>query len=302
VPVGRSRTEDTGSARAGMAFAVTAYGLWGLLPVYWKLLGDVPAHEILCHRMVWSLAFVGALLALRRDWRWLPAIVARPRLLLIFLCTGSILAVNWLTYIWGVNTGQIVETSLGYFINPLVYVLLGVIVLRERMRRAQVVAVVLAGIGVLYLAVLHGSFPWIALTLATSFAAYGLIRKIAPLGAVHGLALETMALFPFATAYLLHASLHGRGAFGTGPPAATVLLFLSGSVTAIPLLLFTAGARRLPLVTVGILQYIAPTLQLLLGVCVYGERFSGARAVGFSFVWCALLIYTVEGLARWRRG
>ncbi|MBN1424764.1 EamA family transporter RarD [Candidatus Fermentibacteria bacterium] len=288
--------------RKGLAYAVSAYSLWGLLPVYWKALGGVGALEILAHRTAWSLVFVSAVLVIRRDWRWRAVIQARPRLLLIFLGSGAILATNWLTYIWGVNSGQIVETSLGYFINPLMYVLLGVIVLHERMGRAQVMAVGLAAAGVLYLTVNHGSFPWIAMTLATTFALYGLLRKIAPLGALEGLAVETAALCVPAAVYIAYLGHQGSGSFASESHGCSLLLLMSGCVTAFPLLLFTAGARRLPLATVGILQYIAPTLQLLLGVLVYREPFGGVRAVGFGFVWCALLLYTADGLVRWRRG
>lgn len=280
----------------GLFFAVGAYGLWGLLPVYWKTLQRVPSEEIVSHRMVWSLVFVAALLAVKGHWKWLAASAKQPRTLLIVFAAGCILFVNWLTYVWAVNAGYIVETSLGYFINPLVSVLLGVVFFRERLRRGQWIAVATAGLGVLYLTVNYGALPWIALVLAFSFGTYGLLKKITPLTAIEGLSLETALLFLPALGYLLFLEGQGVGSFGHISPVTTVLLALTGVATGIPLLLFAAAARSIPLSMVGILQYIAPTLQFLIGVFVYNEPFDQSRMIGFSLIWTALLIYSIEGL------
>ncbi|GAB4448463.1 MAG: EamA family transporter RarD [Anaerolineae bacterium] len=285
----------------GLFYAIAAYSLWGLLPLYWKALQSVPATQIVAHRMVWSLVFLGVLLALRRRWAWLPAAMSQPRTLLLVFLSGCILAVNWLTYVWAVNSGYVVETSLGYFINPLLSVFLGVIFLRERLRVAQWLAIGLALLGVLYLTVAYGSFPWIALTLALTFGLYGLLKKVTALGALEGLSLETALLFGPALAYLLWLEWQGRGAFGHTGGHTGLLLALTGVATGLPLLLFGAAARRIPLSLVGILQYIAPTLQFLLGVFLYHEPFTASRLVGFSLIWAALVLYTVEGLATHRR-
>ncbi len=279
----------------GMAYAVVAYTLWGVLPIYWKELQGVPAYEILCHRMVWSLVFVVFLLMIRGRWAWLRTVISQPRRALVFLSTGCLLGINWFTYIWAVNSGYIVETSLGYFVNPLLYVLLGVIFLKEKLRPWQWAAIGIAASGVGYLTLKYGAFPWIALTLATTFGLYGLLRKTASVGALEGLSLETALLFLPAAGFLLHLEVRNVGAFGHADLRTNSLLALSGTITALPLLFFTAGARRIRLVAVGLLQYIAPTLQLLLGVLVYREVFSGARAIGFVIIWISLAVYSIEG-------
>jgi chloramphenicol-sensitive protein RarD len=285
----------------GVAYATAAYVLWGLFPLYWKALDEIPASQILAHRIVWSLAFVGIILTLRRNWRWLSGAIRQPRILLTFTISGSLLAINWFTYIWGVNAGFIVETSLGYFINPLVNVLLGYLVLKERLRPAQWLALSVALAGVLYLTFNYGSFPWIALTLAFSFGTYGLLRKTATLNSAEGLFLETAVLFLPALGFLLLHELRGTGTFAHTQISITVLLIGAGVVTSIPLLLFAAGARLITMTTLGLLQYIAPTLQFLIGVLIYDEPFGPARIVGFSLIWLALLVYTLESLHHRRR-
>jgi chloramphenicol-sensitive protein RarD len=285
----------------GIAAAVVAYALWGMLPVYWKALQAVPAFEILCHRTIWSLVFVLLILAARRQWGWLQRARQNPKLLLTFACSACLLGLNWFTYIWAVNAGHIVDTSLGYFINPLLSVLLGVVFLRERIRVWQGIAIGFATAGVLLLTLGYGAFPWIALTLALTFGFYGLLRKTAPLGSLEGLSLE-MALLSMPTlAYLVYLEWIGTSSFGHAGAMTSVLLALSGLVTAFPLLMFAYAARQVTLATVGILQYIAPTLQFLLGVFVYGEPFTKTRLVGFAVIWLALLIYSIEGVVRERR-
>lgn len=280
----------------GMLYAIAAYGFWGLFPLYWKTLQHVPALEILSHRMAWSLLFVLVLLLVRRQWGWVKTAASQPKTLLLFTASAALLSLNWFVYIWGVNAGHIVETSLGYFINPLVSVLMGVFFLGEKLRRGQWVAIGLAAIGVLYLTLRYGSLPWIALTLATSFALYGLIRKTAPLGSLEGLSLETALMFLPALGYLVYLEAAGTAAFGHVDTLTTVLLGFAGVATAVPLLLFAAGARLIKLATIGILQYIAPTLQFLIGVLIYHEPFTLDRLIGFSLIWLALLVYSAENI------
>jgi len=285
----------------GILYAVGAYFLWGLLPIYWKALHDVPSTQIVAHRLVWSLIFVGLALTVRRNWAWLRKAVRQPRILLTFTLSGTLLTVNWLVYIWGVNAGFIVETSLGYFINPLVNVLLGFLILKERLRPAQWLALSVALGGVLYLTFSYGAFPWIALTLAFSFGIYGLIRKTAALNSAEGLFLETAVLFLPAAGFLVLQQARGVGAFGHVDMTTMLLLIGAGAATSIPLLLFAAGARRITMTSLGLLQYMAPTLQLLIGVFLYHESFEPARMVGFGLIWLALALYTFESLLVRRR-
>ena len=280
----------------GVIYGVSAYALWGVLPIYWKALHSVPAIQILAHRMVWSLLFCLLILALTRNWSWLSAALRDRRTALTFLGAAALLSVNWFTYIWAINAGFIVESSLGYFINPLVSVLIGVIVLHERLRPWQWAAIGLAFTGVLYLTVAYGALPWIALTLAFTFAFYGLLKKQARVGAVESMAAETAILSVPAALFLLWLASQGQGALGHDGAAISALLVGSGAMTAIPLILFAAAAQRIPLSLVGILQYLAPTLQFLIGVFIYHETFGRTRLIGFSIIWAALLVYTVEGL------
>ncbi len=285
----------------GILYGIGAYSLWGLLPIYWKALQSVPATDILANRVVWSLVFVVLLLTFRRNWDWLQPALGNPRIILTYVATTCLLAVNWFTYIWAVNAGFIVETSLGYFINPLFNVLLGMLFLKERLRIGQLLALSLALGGVLYLTFGYGSFPWISIVLAVTFGFYGLIRKTAPLESTEALALETAALFIPAFAYLLYLNVNGTGTFGNSDLATNLLLIGTGVVTGVPLLLFGAAAKRITLTNLGLLQYIAPTLQFLLGVLVYNESFGRDQLIGFGFIWLALLVYTIEGLRHVRK-
>jgi chloramphenicol-sensitive protein RarD len=246
--------------------------------------------------MTWSLLFLLIILTYRRHWGWIRTAVHNRRILLTFLGSALLLSVNWFTYIWAVNAGFIIETSLGYFINPLVNVLLGVVLLKEKLRGIQLLAVLIALAGVLYLTFSYGALPWIALTLAFSFGLYGLLRKTARLDSLEGLSMETGLLFLPALGYLLYLEAAGQGSFGHAGPVPTLLLALAGVATAVPLLFFAIGARLIPLSLLGILQYLAPTIQFLLGVLVYGEPFTPERLVGFGLVWSALLIYTIESI------
>jgi chloramphenicol-sensitive protein RarD len=281
-----------------MLYAALAYIMWGVFPVYFKALQSVPADEILVHRVLWSLALLLAVLAWRRQWSWLGVVMRQPRVLAGFAASALILSANWFIYIWAVNSGHVLDASLGYFINPLVNVTLGFVFLRERLRSGQWLAVALAACGVAWLTWQSGHPPWVALVLATSFGAYGLLRKTAALGPLEGLTLETLILFPLALGYLILLTVTNQNSFSGAPASSQWLLAAAGPITAVPLLLFAAGARRIPMSMLGLMQYISPTLQLLLGVWLYNEPFGGARLVGFILIWTALAVYSLEGL--WR--
>lgn len=284
--------------RRGTAYGVAAYLLWGLFPLYWPLLKPAGAIEILAHRIVWSLVFVVGALAVLRSGGWVRALLAAPATLARMSLAAVVIAANWAVYIWGVNHDRVVETSLGYFINPLVTVLIGVLLLHEHLRRLQWVAVGLGTVAVLVLTVDYGRPPWIALALAFSFATYGLLKKQvgATVGAVQSLTVETAALLLPAVGYL--ALLEGRGEaqFGHSGTGGALLLMSAGVVTAVPLLFFAASARRVPLSTLGLLQYLAPVLQFLTGVLLYDEPMPASRLAGFALVWTALVLLTVDGL------
>jgi chloramphenicol-sensitive protein RarD len=282
--------------KKGFLAAMSAFAIWGLFPLYFHPLHEVSAVQVIAHRIVWSCLFVLAWIGLRREFPGLRATLADRSLLWRLAISATLITINWLTYVWGVTHGHVVETSLGYFIGPLVNVLLGVVLLSERLSPAQWAAVTLAVAGVGYLTVMTGSLPWIALTLAFSFATYGLIRKVVKVESLPGLATETLLLVPFAGAYLLWCESAGIGALGHAAPAVDALLVGSGPLTAIALFLFAYGTRLLPYSTVGVLQYITPTLQFICGVFALHEPFERARAVGFGIIWAALLLYTGEGL------
>jgi len=285
----------------GPLYAAGAYVCWGLFPLYWKPLHDIPALEILCHRVVWSALLVFALLMMHGGLAQVIAVAREPRRLGIFALSALTLSLNWVSYIWAVNHGMVVEASLGYFINPLFNVLLGRLVLGERLGRLQGVAVGLALLGVVWMAVSLGVMPWMSLFIAATFGLYGLLRKQAPLPSLQGLALETFLMLPLAASYLVWCAATGIGHFGHLPPLQTGMLVGAGVVTAVPLLLFAAGARRLTLTTLGLIQYISPTLQLLLGVLLYHEAFGSERLTGFAFIWAGLLLYSAPNLLRQMR-
>lgn len=280
----------------GILYALLAYIIWGLLPLYIKSLAGIAPVEILLHRMVWSLVFLGLILAGRRQWAWLGQVVRDRRLLLSFAASAALLCANWFLYIWAVSANRVVDASLGYFINPLFSVLLGVVFLHERLRRVQWLAIAVAAAGVAWLTVAAGQLPWIALGLAASFGGYGLLRKTGALGALEGLSLETLLLFPLAAAALGWLFATGQDSFTHAAPGTQWLLMLAGPVTAVPLLFFAAGARRIPLSLLGLLQYTGPTLQLLLGVWLWNEPFPAQKQVGYALIWLSLALYAAEGL------
>ena len=284
-------------ARKGIAFGLAAYFLWGFLPVYFKLLGGVLPTEVVAHRILWSVLLLAALIAVTHRWVQLRAALTNPRALKILAASALLIGVNWLVYIWAIGARHVLETSLGYFLNPLVNVVMGVVLLKERLTRAQGVAVALAAIGVSVLAIGAASGLWISLALALSFATYGLLRKVAPVDSLEGLAIETILLAPAAALYLFWLSRNDGTSFGTETQV-SVLLALGGIVTAVPLLLFAAAARRLRYSTLGLLQYIAPTIQFLLAVLVYGEHLTTAHLICFALIWTGLAIYAVDGLRR----
>jgi chloramphenicol-sensitive protein RarD len=279
--------------------AVGAYGLWGLLPVYWKWLSHISPVQILSHRIVWSFFFLFAAVLALRQWKIFSRAIRQPKVVPVYILAAGLVTVNWFVYVWAVNAGFIVETALGYFINPLLSVLIGVIFLRERLRPWQWVPVGLAGLGILCLTITYGSPPWIALTLASAWATYGLVKKLAPLGSLHGLTLETGILLLPVVAYLLYTDKTGQGAFLHRGVSSDLLLIGAGLATTAPLFLFASAVQRIPLSTIGLLQYIAPTIQFFIGLLIYKEPFTPARLIGFAFVWAALLIFALEGyLAR----
>lgn len=277
----------------GILNGVIAYALWGFFPVYWKLLHDVPAPQLLGHRIGWSFLLLVAVILITRQWGNFRSAV-NARVLRIYFIAAILIGINWLLYVWAVNAGFIVETSLGYFINPLLSVLMGVLFLRERLRVAQWIPVILAAIGVAYLTIVYGRLPWIALSLAFSFGFYGLTKKLAPLGSLYGLTLETGILFLPAVIYLGITQANGTGAFLHSGVTADLLMVGAGVVTTIPLLLFASAAKQIPLSMIGILQYLAPTIQLLIGVFVYKESFDHTRLIGFGIVWLALAVFWME--------
>lgn len=282
----------------GIVYAAMAYAAWGLFPLYFKQLTHVGAFEVVMHRTVWSLLFLlGVLLVLKR-WSWMRELLRQPRVLGAFALSALLLSSNWLVYVWAVQNQHVLDASLGYFILPLVNVAMGYVFLHERPRRGQWLAVGVAAAGVLWLTVQTGRLPWIALVLALTFGFYGLLRKIAVLGALEGLTLETLMLAPLAMGALGFWSWQGQGVLLHGDAGAIGWLMLAGPITAIPLLLFAAGARRIPLTTLGILQYISPTLQFALGVWLFGEALQTSRLLGFGLIWMALLVYSVEGWVR----
>jgi len=284
--------------QTGMLYAASAYVMWGLFPLYFRALQGVSPLEILMHRIVWALVFLLVVLTSRQQWGWLPKVWRQPKLLAGFAASALLLSVNWFIYIWSVNNGHVIDSSLGYFMNPLVNVLLGFLVLHERMRPIQWAAIALAALGVAWLTWQAGHLPWIGLALAFSFGGYGLLRKTAALGALEGLSLETFLLFPIALGYLAFLAWNGQNSFVQGSISSKFLLTAAGPITAVPLLMFAAGARRIKMSTLGLLQYIAPSLQLLLGVSLFNEPFGGERLAGFAVIWSALAVYSLEGL--WR--
>ncbi len=282
--------------RIGFLNGLGAFVLWGFLPIYWKLIADVPAVETLAHRIVWSLVFLFVVLAVTRNWDWVSETLRDRRKMTYTLIASVLLSFNWGLFIWSINIGEILSASLGYYINPLLSVLIGVLFFREKLRPGQWLAIAVAACGVIWLTWSFGQLPWIGLLLALSFGLYGALKKMAVLGSIEGLTVETAGVFLPALAYLLYLAWQGTGSFGTAGPFTTVTLIGTGMATAIPLLFFASAAQSIPLSMVGMMQYIAPTLQLFLGVFVYNEPFPTERLVGFAFIWIALIVFSAEGL------
>ena len=285
----------------GVIYAGAAFLIWGLAAVYWKELKSVAPLEIIAHRVAWSFFFLLPLIVLQRQWAEFVAILKNPRMLLVLLSTAVLVGVNWLIYVWAVNNDHLLQASLGYYINPLVNVVLGMIFLKERLRPPQVLAVLLAATGVFYLTIQYGQFPWIATSLAMSFGLYGLIRKVAPTSSLVGLTIETLLLAPPAIAYLFFLDTQGTGSVVRVSFNLDLLLMGCAPLTAIPLLFFTAGAKRLYLSTVGLMQYIGPSGMFLLAVFYYHEPFSTAQVWTFVMIWSALAIYSTDSVIYFRR-
>ncbi|WP_155316088.1 EamA family transporter RarD [Desulfosarcina alkanivorans] len=285
-------TAESRQPLAGTLYAFLAFLIWGLSPIYWKALHGVGAFEIILHRILWSFVFLMPLIWLGHQWAEFRQTIKSPRMLSILLITSLLVGANWLIYIWAVNNGRVLQASLGYYINPLVNIVLGMVFLRERLRRAQAVAVVLATLGVLNLTFRYGVFPWVSLALALSFGVYGLVRKVAAVGALVGLTVETLLLTVPASIWVFHLHRIQAGAFLHTGLTTDLLLLGTGILTATPLLLFNLGAKRITLATLGFIQYTAPTGMLLLGITMFDEPFTRVQAVTFGLIWTALAIYS----------
>jgi len=295
------RSKLRSESLSGTFYAVSAFLIWGLGPIYWKALAAVPPLEIIAHRVVWAFILLLTAIFIGKLWGEFIRAIQDLRILLTLLLTAVILAGNWLLYVWAINNNHILQSSLGYFINPLVSVVFGVLFLRERLRPAQIAAVLLAGLGVVYLTFSYGEFPWIALALASSFGIYGLLRKVAPVGAMVGLSIEVMLMTAPAVVYLIYLGTNGSGSFLRGNISINLLLLGTSVLTAVPLTLFTAGARRINLSTLGFLQYMAPTIIFLLAVFYYHEPISTAQVRTFIMIWSALIIYSMDLVIYFRR-
>jgi chloramphenicol-sensitive protein RarD len=288
--------ENAGNDSAGIWYGVLAYTAWGFLPLYWKLIQTIPALEILAHRILWSFIFLGTILLIGGGWQTMVAVLTnRKKLIIIFLC-GVLISFNWLIFIYAVNSNQVIQTSMGYYINPLVTVLLAVLVLKERLTRWQGISIVLAAVGVLIITLQYGKVPWISLILAGTFALYGLTKKIVGIDPVTGLTLETFVVMPVALIYIINMEITGVGALGSVHFYTKLILAGGGIVTAMPLLGFARGLHKNNLSMMGFLQYIAPTISLLLGILVFREYFSMSHLVSFCFIWVALIIFTLSNL------
>jgi chloramphenicol-sensitive protein RarD len=289
--------EETGHlGLAGPAFAVAAYTIWGVMPAYWKALAEIPPPEILANRVVWSLLFTLAVLVGLGRLREVREVLRDPRRRLALLASGVLIAVNWGIFIWAVSVGRLVEASFGYYLNPLVNVALGVLLLGERLRRPQQIAIGIAALGVIVLGVGSGAAPWLPLSLAASFGLYGLVRKLTPVSSLSGLTVETALLTPLSLGYLLVLAYTGEGHLGAAGLRTNALLVFSGVVTALPLIWFASAAKRLSFSTLGLFQYLAPTLSFLLAVAVYDEPFTPVRAFAFGCIWMAIALYTADSV------
>ena len=298
VPAAAGRSRLSGK---GLLAAAGSFVIWGCFPLYLKPLNHIDSLQVVSHRVAWACVLVVIWLAVRGELRGLGKLFTNRAILSRLLLSAVLITANWLGYVWGVAHGRVLEASLGYFINPLANVLLGVLILRERLNVAQWVSVAVAASAVIYVGVATGTPPWIALTVATSFSLYGLVRKVIQVEALQGLAVETLVLAPLAVGYLIWCELNGTAAFGHSGAVENALLVGCGPITAVPLFLFAYGARLIPYSTVGLILYITPSLQMLSGIFLYHESFSGARAIGFAMIWVALLIYVIDGVRRSRQ-
>lgn len=288
-------------ATRGVIYAFSAYALWGLAPLYWPLLAPASALETLAHRMTWSLVFLAALNSVRHTWPAIRRVFKNSKQIKLLGAASFLITINWGLYIWAVLNGHVLDASLGYFINPLINVAFGVMIFKEKLRRAQWLAFLIAGFGVLWLTVDAGKLPWIGLTLGITFSAYGMIKKVADVDAVESLSIETILLLPFSASYLVWLAFQGNLAFGSAGTGQAVWALLAGVVTAVPLLAFGAAAVRIPYSTMGIIQYVSPTIQFLIGAFVLHEAMTQGRWLGFTFVWLSLAIFSVDAIRSGRR-
>lgn len=290
----------TKKEQGGVFYGTAAYFMWGILPVYWKLLDTISAQELLAHRIFWSFWFMLLLMVFSRKWNFFVEnareVISRPKTILAFFALSLLISANWFIFIWAVNVGKVVETSLGYYINPLISIVLGVVVLKERLAKIHVISFFLAMAGVLILTFAYGQFPWISFALALSFGIYGLIKKMVVMDSASGLTIETMFVMPVALIYLAVLAVKGGGSFFSGSWSVDLLLVGSGAATALPLLFFAKGVQRIPLYLMGFLQYIAPSLMLILGVFLYKEPFGTVRLVAFTFIWGALVLFSLSSV------
>ncbi|MEG2811903.1 MAG: EamA family transporter RarD [Clostridium sp.] len=280
--------------KMGIIYAALSYLLWGILPLYWKAIDNVPPFEILAHRIFWAFIFVGILIICGKHIKELIEVIKIKRNLIVISLSGAMVTINWGLYIWSVNSGHMVEASLGYYINPLVVVFFGVVFLKEKLSIGQISALILASCGVLFLTFQYGKFPWISVSLAVTFALYGLLKKLTNAGAIVSLFIETAMVTPLALTYIIFVQASGKGALGNISVFQTMLVVGAGIATAAPLMLFGLGAKRIPLSTLGFIQYISPTMSLFLGVFVFGEEFTRAHLISFGFIWLSLVVYTLS--------
>jgi len=284
--------------RRGVVYAVIAYLAWGLLPLYWNVFATMGSLEILAHRIIWSFVFVGLLLLVARRWRQMREAMAGAKGKIVMILCSLLICANWLIYIWAVNHGKVMETSLGYYMNPLLSVLFGVVFLKERLKLGQWVALGLAAAGVLYITFQYGEFPWVAISLALSFALYGLTKKQLQVDSLSGVAWETLLVVPISLLYLSYLQSNGTATAWAMDSWQIVLLMLAGVVTALPLLWFAAATKYLPLSTIGFIQYLSPTISLLSAVFLFGEAFTTTHLISFSLIWAALVVYTISSLRK----
>ncbi|MDI3534494.1 MAG: chloramphenicol-sensitive protein RarD [Thermosediminibacterales bacterium] len=290
----RKTNTANNTTAVGILYAVMAFTVWGFLPIYWKLLNQIPAGQILAHRILWSFVFVFALLIFNGRLKGLKQVISNRKKLIGILFSAVIISINWGIYIWAVNSNHIIETSMGYYINPLITVFMGMVILKEKLYFWQIISLILASIGVLITTVQYGKIPWIALSLALTFALYGLGKKKINIDSMTGLALETFIIMPAALGYIILKQLNGTGILNMIPLSTTVMLLLSGIVTAMPLLWFAKGTKRIPLSMIGFIQYISPTINLFLGIFVFKEQFTNIHFLSFGFIWCGLILYSLS--------